>query len=98
MDVDTATPAIAALQADEIDFRVYDYRARLGDHVTATDVAALLGVRVERLLKTLVVEVAGKGRRPPGSERGGTMLVVAAIPIDARLDLKALAAAARGDA
>jgi Cys-tRNA(Pro)/Cys-tRNA(Cys) deacylase len=98
MDVETATPAIAALRAAGIEFRAHDYRARLGDHATATDVAVLLGVRAERVLKTLVVEVSGKDRRSIGAGPRDKMLVIAVIPVDARLDLRALAAAAGGDA
>lgn len=74
------TPAVVAATRAGIDFRVLEY-----DHDPATEAygeeaASALGVDAARVFKTLVADVAGT-------------LVVGVVPVDRKLDLKALAAA-----
>ena len=77
------TPATVALQRSGIAFTVhpYDHDARGGGY--GDEAVAALGVDPDRIFKTLIATV---------DER----LVVAVVPVAARLDLKALAAAAGG--
>ena len=81
------TPATAALDSAAVPYRVHTY-----EHVPAAvrgglgygeEAAKALGVDARRVFKTLVTSVDGA-------------LVVAIVPVLARLDLKAVAAAAGG--
>jgi Cys-tRNA(Pro)/Cys-tRNA(Cys) deacylase len=77
------TPAILAARRAGIEFRIHEYAHDPGAASYGLEAAAALGVAPERVFKTLVAEVDGR-------------LVVAVVPVAARLDLKALAAAAGG--
>jgi Cys-tRNA(Pro)/Cys-tRNA(Cys) deacylase len=78
------TPAVTAARRAGIDCEVLEYRHAADAASFGLEAAEALGVEAGRVFKTLVVSLAG-GR-----------LVVAVIPVTARLDLKALAAAAGG--
>jgi Cys-tRNA(Pro)/Cys-tRNA(Cys) deacylase len=78
-----ATPAIAAAQRAGVEHRIHRYDAAGGPGAAdgyGAEAAAALGVEPTRVHKTLVVEADGG-------------LVVAVVPVSARLDLRALAAA-----
>jgi len=81
------TPATVALTRAGIPHTVHPYRHdrdAVRDGLSyGQEAAEALGVQPARVLKTLVAAVDGE-------------LVVAVLPVSARLDLKALAAAARG--
>jgi Cys-tRNA(Pro)/Cys-tRNA(Cys) deacylase len=77
------TPAILAARRAGIEFRIHEYAHDPATASYGMEAAAALGVVPERVFKTLVAEVDGR-------------LVVAVVPVAARLDLKALAAAAGG--
>jgi Cys-tRNA(Pro)/Cys-tRNA(Cys) deacylase len=77
------TPAILAARRAGIEFRIHEYAHDPAAASYGLEAAAALGVAPERVFKTLVAEVDGR-------------LVVAVVPVAARLDLKALAAAAGG--
>ena len=77
------TPATVAVAKAKVEHRIHEY-----DHDPAApsygqEAAEQLGVDPASVFKTLVAEVDGQ-------------LAVAVVPVAARLDLKALAAAARG--
>ena len=78
------TPAVVALERDGAAFTQHPYEhdpaSELGYGLEA---AAAIGVEPERVFKTLVSDVDGR-------------LVVAIVPVDRRLDVKALAKAAGG--
>jgi Cys-tRNA(Pro)/Cys-tRNA(Cys) deacylase len=76
------TPAVVAARRAGIDCEVLEYRHTPGAESFGLEAAEALGVDAGRVFKTLVASLAsGK-------------LAVAVIPVTARLDLKALAAAA----
>lgn len=79
-----ATPATRALRRAGIDFteHVYDHDPAVTDY--GREAAAALGVPAARVFKTIVVAVADRGPR------------VVILPVDAMIDLKAVAAAAGG--
>ena len=77
-----ATPAVAAARKAGIAHRVLEYE-HTGGEAYGPEAARALGVDPARVFKTLVVAIDGS-------------LVVAVLPVLARLDLKALAAAAGG--
>lgn len=74
------TPATVALTAAGVPFATHSYVH--DEHATSfgLEAARELGVEPERVFKTLVADADGR-------------LVVAIVPVDGRLDLKALAAA-----
>jgi Cys-tRNA(Pro)/Cys-tRNA(Cys) deacylase len=74
-----ATPAIRALEAAGVDHRVHRYRHDPGVVAFGAEAARLLGAEPGRVYKTLVVEAEAA--------------VIAVVPVEARLDLGALAAA-----
>jgi Cys-tRNA(Pro)/Cys-tRNA(Cys) deacylase len=78
------TPAVLALERAGVAFTLhaYDFAGPKGG--IAQEAAGLMGVEPARALKTLIAEVDGRG------------LVVALVPADRELDLKALAAAVGG--
>lgn len=79
-----STPGIQALARAKVPYEVHPYDVDVGDDETYGEaVAAAVGVPPERLFKTLVAEVDGDP-------------VVAIVPVDGRLSLKALARAAGG--
>lgn len=78
-----ATPALVALERAGVTFTAHEYELTATGATYGEAVAASLGVPAGRLFKTLVAEVDG---RP----------VVAIVPTDRQLSLKALAAAACG--
>lgn len=78
------TPATRALTADGVAFveHVYHHDPTVTDF--GREAATALGVPADRVFKTIVVEVTGRG------------LAVAVLPVDAMMDLKAVALAAGG--
>jgi prolyl-tRNA editing enzyme YbaK/EbsC (Cys-tRNA(Pro) deacylase) len=72
------TPAIEALRAAAVDFRLHEYEGvELGEGDYAVAVATALGIEPERLFKTLLASIDGK-------------LLVFVIPADRQLDLRAV--------
>jgi len=72
------TPAIEALRAAAVDFRLHEYEGvELGEGDYAVAVATALGIEPERLFKTLLASIDGK-------------LHVFVIPADRQLDLRAV--------
>lgn len=74
------TQALIALKAARVAFETHEYEVTADEGTLGESVAASLGVPAERMFKTLVAEV---GARP----------VVAIVPTDKKLVLKALARA-----
>ena len=77
------TPATAALTKAGVAFTVHPYAHVEGQRHFGDEATAALGLDPERVFKTLVVELAG---------RGGA-LAVGVVPVASQLDLKAFAAA-----
>ena len=77
------TPATAAVAKAKIEHRIHEYRHDPAAPSYGLEAAEQLGVDPGGVFKTLVAEVDGH-------------LAVAVVPVAARLDLKALAAAAGG--
>lgn len=77
------TPATVALAAAGIRFTAHSYEHDPANRNFGTEAASALGLDPERVFKTLVADVDGR-------------LVVAIVPVTARLDLGALAAAVGG--
>ena len=77
------TPATVALANAGIPFTVQTYRHDPASANYGIDAAQALGLDPSRVLKTLMISVDGT-------------LVVAIVPVDGRLDLKAVATAAKG--
>ena len=75
------TPAVTAANRAGIEFEVLEYDASDAAEPWGTGAARALGIAPERVFKTLVVDLAGAS------------LAVAIVPVAARLDLKAVAAA-----
>lgn len=78
-----ATPATALLARQRVPHTLHPYRVAVDTPDYGGAVARALGVPMERVFKTLVAGVDGR-------------LTVAVVPVTGELDLKALAAAARG--
>ena len=76
------TPATALLSRRKIGFTLHSY-AHTGGRAYGPEAAQALGLEPARVFKTLVAEVDGN-------------LTVGVVPVDASLDLKALAAAVGG--
>lgn len=79
----TGTPATALLIRAGIPFTLHPYRHDPRAHAFGEEAAAALGVDPRRIFKTLIASVEGR-------------LACAVVPVAARLDLKALAAALGG--
>jgi len=79
-----ATPAMAALDAAGVGYSVHAYEVELTQDDYGVAVARALGVDVASVYKTLVAKVDGAD------------LVCAVIPVERRLDNKALARAVGG--
>lgn len=81
------TPATRVLDRAKVTYAVHEYEHDDGAAQAAggygLEAVAALGVDAARVFKTLLVDVDGR-------------LVVAICPVDAKLDLKAVAAAAHG--
>ena len=75
------TPAVTAAKRAGIKFEVLEYDASDAAEPWGTGAARALGIAPERVFKTLVVDLSGAS------------LAVAIVPVAARLDLKAVAAA-----
>jgi len=80
----SGTQAIVAAERAGIAFQVLEYEHDPGAESYGLEAALALGVEPEVVFKTLIASV------------DGTKLVVAIIPVDERLNLKQLAAAAGG--
>jgi Cys-tRNA(Pro)/Cys-tRNA(Cys) deacylase len=78
----TATPATTRLEKAGVPYRVHAYTHDAGA-AYGPEAAEALGIEPARVFKTLVADVDGA-------------LTVAIVPVDAKLDLKALAAAVGG--
>ncbi len=78
------TPAVRATEAARIPFSLHRYDHDPKAESFGLEAAEKLGVAPERVFKTLVAQVDGR------------RLVLAVLPVAARLDLKKLAAAAGG--
>lgn len=79
----TGTPATALLARSGVAFTLHPYQHDPRADAFGDEAAAALGVPPERIFKTLIASVDGR-------------LVCAVVPVVARLDLKALAAAVGG--
>jgi Cys-tRNA(Pro)/Cys-tRNA(Cys) deacylase len=79
----TATPATALLNRLKIPFTLHPYEHDPRAHGYGDEAADALGIDPARIFKTLIASVDGK-------------LACAVVPVAARLDLKALAAAVGG--
>lgn len=79
----TGTPATALLARAGVAFTLHPYQHDPRADAFGDEAAAALGVPPERIFKTLIAAVDGR-------------LVCAVVPVAARLDLKALAAAVGG--
>ena len=77
------TPATVAVAKAKVEHRIHEYRHDPAAPSYGLEAAERLGVDPAGVFKTLVADVDGR-------------LVVAVVPVAARLDLKALAAAAGG--
>ncbi|MEJ2308926.1 MAG: Cys-tRNA(Pro) deacylase [Gammaproteobacteria bacterium] len=77
------TPAIKAAEKAKIPFRVHEYSHDPNAESYGLEAAEALGIAPARVFKTLLVELAGDGE-----------LAVGIVPVDAQLDLKAVASAA----
>jgi Cys-tRNA(Pro)/Cys-tRNA(Cys) deacylase len=77
------TPATAAVARAKVEHRIHEYHHDPAAASYGLEAAEQLGVDPATVFKTLVAEVDGR-------------LAVAVVPVAARLDLKALAAAAGG--
>ena len=73
------TPAVTAAKRAGIEFEVVEYDTGDAAEPWGIGAARALGIAPERVFKTLVVDLAGKSH------------AIAMIPVDARLDLKAVA-------
>lgn len=82
-DVATGTPATALLSKQKIAFTLHPYNHDPRAEAYGDEAAAALGVDATRIFKTLIALVDGK-------------LVCGVVPVAARLDVKALAAAIGG--
>jgi Cys-tRNA(Pro)/Cys-tRNA(Cys) deacylase len=82
------TPATLLLAREGVQHVVHAYVVEPGARSYGEAAAAALGIEPERMLKTLLAEVAF----PDGPAR----LVCAVVPVSGALDLKALAAAVGG--
>lgn len=82
------TPATVLLAAQGVPHTVHAYEVDPAAGSYGEAAAAALGVEPERMLKTLLAEVA--------SADGQRRLVCAVVPVSGSLDLKALALAAGG--
>jgi len=78
------TPAVEAAKAAGIEFEVVEYEHDAAAESYGLEAAAKLGVDPERVFKTLVARLDGR------------RLVVGIVPVDAQLDMKALANALAG--
>jgi Cys-tRNA(Pro)/Cys-tRNA(Cys) deacylase len=79
----TGTPATALLTRAKVAFTLHQYRHDPRAEAFGEEASAALGVPPERIFKTLIAAVDGR-------------LVCGVVPVAARLDLKALAAAVAG--
>ncbi|EDP99591.1 Cys-tRNA(Pro) deacylase [Shewanella benthica] len=77
------TPAINALKKANIDFTIHEYHHEPGCDSYGLEAAEKLGLQLEQVFKTLVVQLDGK------------QLVVAIIPVAAKLSMKLIAKAAK---
>ena len=78
------TPAVQALKKARVWFALHPYGHQPGHENYGLEAAQALGLPAARVFKTLLVEL-----QSPGSNMG-----IGILPVSARLDLKAMAAAA----
>jgi Cys-tRNA(Pro)/Cys-tRNA(Cys) deacylase len=78
------TPAVIAAQRAGIDFQLHEYAHDAAAESYGREAAEKLGVPAEQVFKTLIAKL------------DGAKLVVAVVPVNRTLDLKALAAALGG--
>jgi Cys-tRNA(Pro)/Cys-tRNA(Cys) deacylase len=77
------TPAIKALQKAKVPFQVHEYAHDAGAESYGLEAAEKLGLDPAQVFKTLLVGLNGDNKK----------LAVAVLPVDAMLDLKAMAKA-----
>lgn len=77
------TPAVSALVAAGVDHRLHEYEPAGGDVGYGVDAAAQLGLDVEQVFKTLVLDRDGDERR----------MAVVVAPVTGEVDLRAAAGA-----
>ncbi|HJQ42017.1 MAG TPA: Cys-tRNA(Pro) deacylase, partial [Jatrophihabitantaceae bacterium] len=77
------TPATALLTRAKVPYTLHPYDHDPRSEAYGDEAAAALGISTDRIFKTLIATVEGK-------------LTCAVVPVGARLDLKALAAASGG--
>jgi len=78
------TPAVQALKKAKVWFALHPYEHQPGQENYGLEAAEALGLPSARVFKTLLLELHG-----PGSSMG-----IGILPVSARLELKAMAAAA----
>src|SRR5258708_3254478 len=78
------TPAMVALDAAGVTYRVHEFDAEPSKHGFGQAAAVALGVQLERVFKTLIATVDDHRH------------VVAIVPVSGQLSLKELAAAVHG--
>lgn len=81
------TPAILALAAAGVEFRVHEFHHDPGERNYGQAAAAALGVEPDRVFKTLLADVTVDGR---------VEQVVGIVPVSGQLSLRELAAAMGG--
>jgi Cys-tRNA(Pro)/Cys-tRNA(Cys) deacylase len=81
------TPAIVALSAAGVAFRVHEFDHDPGERNYGLEAARALGVEPDRVFKTLLVDVTGL------ADVAGVTQVVGIVPVTCQLSLKELAAA-----
>jgi len=77
------TPAVTAARRAGIPHAIHEYAHDASRHAFGREAVEALGLPADRVFKTLVATVDGR-------------LVIAVVPVDAQLNLKALAAALGG--
>lgn len=82
------TPAIVALSAAGVEFRVHEFDHDPGERNYGLEAARALGVEPDRVFKTLLADVTGAN--------GSVTQVVGIVPVTCQLSLKELAAAVGG--
>ncbi len=78
------TPAVRVLEAAKVTFTLHEYEHSSDADSFGLEAASKLGVSPDRVFKTLIAQVDGRD------------LVAAIVPVDAKVDLKKLAAAVGG--
>lgn len=70
------TNAMRILDSNKIDYKIYSYETKKGEHIDGVEVAQKIGKKVSQVYKTLVAQGISKN------------IYVYVIPVDKNLDLK----------